>query len=77
MTKEDIVKCLIDRKNGDSSKKLLAFCKEPKTMGEMGTSGIKGDMFKILVDLKKAEALAFANGKYFATPLALEVQNSL
>jgi len=77
LTREDIIQCLTDPKNRDNNRKLLAFCIEPKTMGEMGRAGVKGDLFKVLVDLKKAGALAFADGKYFATPLALEVQKSL
>jgi hypothetical protein len=77
LTREDIMQCLTDRKNGENSRKLLAFCREPKTMSEMGKAGVRGDLFKVLVDLKKADALAFADGKYFATPLALEVLKSL
>jgi hypothetical protein len=38
---------------------------------------IKGNLFESLADLKKADALSFADGKYFASPLAIEIQKTL
>ena len=78
MTKEDIIKCLNDSKSGDRNRRLLAFCSVPRTFKEMGKSSVKGGgLFKSLVELKKSGALAFADGKYFASPPALEVLKSL
>ena len=77
MTREEILKVLTDQKNGEGNRKLLAFCREPKTFDGMGKAGVKGDLFRVLVDLKNAEGIVFADGKYFATPLALEVLKSL
>ena len=79
LTREDIIQCLTDPKNRDNNNKLLAFCIGigPQTMEGMKRAGVRGDLFKVLVDLKKAGALAFADGKYFATPLAIEAQKSL
>ena len=77
MTKEDIQKCLTHPKNGENNRKLLAFCSEPRTFGEMGKSGVKGDVFNVVVELKKAGALEFADGKYVSTQLAMEVLKSL
>lgn len=59
------------------NRKLLTFCGEPKKFDQMQKSGIKGDLFKVLVDLKNAEGIAFVNGNYIATPLAIEVLKSL
>jgi len=77
LTREAIEECLTHPKNGENNRKLLAFCREPKPYGEMGRSGIKGDLFKVLVELKKNEALAFADGKYFSTELGLDVLKSI
>jgi len=77
LTREDIEECLTDSKNGEVSRKLMAYCREPKPYGEMGRSGIKGDLFKRLVELKKNGAIAFADGKYFSTELGLEVLKSI
>ena len=77
MSKEDIVQCLTASKNRENNKKLLNFCAEPKTFEEMKKAGIKGNLFESLADLKRADALSFADGKYFASPLALETQKSL
>ncbi len=76
--KEQIVKCLTDKKRGESNRRLLAFCKEPRTPAEIDKVPLKGgDPLQMLVDLKNAEALAFAEGKYYATPLGLEVLSTL
>jgi hypothetical protein len=77
LTREAIEECLTDPKNGEVSRKLMAFCREPKPYGEMGSSGIQGDVFKRLVELKKNGGIAFADGKYFSTELGLEVLKSL
>ena len=77
MTRGAIEECLTHPKNGENSRKLLAFCREPKPYGEMGRAGVKGDLFKVLVELKKNGALAFADGKYFSTELDLEVLKSI
>ena len=75
--KEEILNCLNDKKNGGNYKQLLAFCKEPKEYKEIEKGKIKGDLFKNIVALQRAQGLAFASGKYFATPLALEVLQSI
>jgi hypothetical protein len=75
--KEQIVNCLNDKKKGESNRILLAFCKEPRTPGEVQKISIKGDVLQILVGLKNAEAISFADGKYFATTLGLEVLSSM
>lgn len=77
MSREDIIECLTHRKNGENNRKLLAFCREPRTWNEMGKSGVKGDVFKPLVELKKVGALAFADGKYFSTEIGLDALGSL
>jgi len=64
-------------KNKENNTKLLNFCAEPKTFEEMKKAGIKGNLFETLADLKRADALSFADGKYFASTLALETQKSL
>lgn len=73
MNRENIEKCLADQKNGDSRRKLLAFCAEPRTFEEMKKI-ITKNLFEALADLKRVEALTFSNGKYCASPLALEIQ---
>ncbi len=75
--KEQIVNCLNDKKKGESSKKLLVFLKEPKTPGEIQRLQVKGDVLELLVGLRSAEAITFADGKYFATPIGLEVLQTL
>ena len=77
MTREDILQCLNTSKNRESNRKLLTFCAVPKTFEEMKKAGIKGNLFESLADLKKADALSFADGKYFASRLALEIQKTL
>ena len=77
MTREAIEECLTHPKKGENYRILLAFCREPKPYGEMGRSGVKGDLFKVLVELKKNGGLAFADGKYFSTELGLEVLKSI
>ena len=77
MTREAIEECLTHPKNGENNRKLLAFCREPKPYGEMGRSGIKGDLFKRLVELKTNGALEFADGKYFSTKLGLDALKSI
>ena len=74
VSKEDIINCLKNRKSGADITKILDFCKEPRAINELTQLKTKGDLFKSLVDLKKAEGLAFVDGKYVTTPLALEVQ---
>ncbi len=74
LTKEEIAEAF-KSKNSDNYKKLINFCKEPKTYSQMGKAGIKGDVFKILVDLKKIGALSWADGKYFSTKEAIEILN--
>ncbi len=75
MTKEKIEEFL-NSKNRENYRKLLAFCKDPRTFNELEKSGVKGDLFKVLVDLKTSEAIAFANGKYFTTQLGLDSMKS-
>ena len=75
--KEQIVNCLNDKKKGESSRKLLAFCKEPRTPAELQRLSIKGDVLELLVGLRNAEAISFADGKYFATPAGLEILQTL
>ena len=76
--KEQILNCLNDPKNGEANRKLLAFCKEPTTFAEMEKrAGVKGDLLKVLVALKNAEGIAWVDGKYYSTPLGLEVLASL
>jgi len=77
LTREEILQLLTDKKNGEMNRKLLTFCREPKNFDQMERSGIKGDKFKILVNLKNAEGIAFVDGNYIATPLAIEVLKSL
>ncbi|MCJ7635556.1 hypothetical protein MUP77_24600 [Candidatus Bathyarchaeota archaeon] len=79
MTKEDIIECLNHPKDGEKSRKLLAFCSVPRTYNEMERgSNVKGSgLFKSLVELKKSGAIAFADGKYFTTQLGLETLKSL
>ncbi len=79
MTKEEIIECLNHPKDGDRNRKLLAFCSIPKTYNEMERgSNVKGSgLFKSLVELKKSGAIAFADGKYFATPAGLEILQTL
>lgn len=72
MTKEKIEEFL-NSKNGENYRKLLAFCKDPRTVGELGKAGIKGDFFRVLVDLKTAGAITFADGKYVSTQLGLDL----
>lgn len=76
MTREEIAERLNHSKNGESYRKLLNFCREPRTYNEMGKAGVK-DFFKILVELKTAGALEFVDGKYVSTQLALDVLKSL
>lgn len=75
--KEQIVNCLNDKKKGESSRKLLAFLKEPRTPAELQRLSVKGDVLELLVGLRSAEAISFADGKYFATPVGLEVLQTL
>lgn len=77
MTKEAIIECLNDRKKGEEKRKLLAFLREPKTISEMERSGVKRYLFDVIVELKNVDAVAFADGKYFATQIALEALKSL
>ena len=77
LTKEDILKCLNASKNQENNRKLLAFCSVPRTFDEMKKAGIKGNLFDSLADLKRADALSFADGKYFASPMAIEIQKTL
>ena len=64
-------------KNGENYKKLLVFLKEPRTFSQMRFAKVKGDTFKVLVDLKKAGALLFSEGKYYSSQEALEILKSL
>jgi len=77
MTRESIEECLKHRKNGEDNRKLLAFCREPKTYGEMGRARIRGDLLKTLVGLKMNGAIAFTDGKYFSTELGIDVLKSI
>ena len=77
MIREEIVEALTHRKNGENNRKLLDFCREPCTFGRMGRAGVRGDVFKILVELKKSGAIAWKEGKYYSTPEALEILDSL
>jgi hypothetical protein len=69
--------CLNDKKKGESNRRLLTFCKEPRTPGEMLKASIKGDVMQILIDLLNAGALSFADGKYYATAPGLEALQAL
>ncbi|MDQ1281571.1 MAG: hypothetical protein QG670_2836 [Thermoproteota archaeon] len=75
--KEQIVNCLNDKKKGEGNRKVLDFCKEPRTAAEIQHAPFKGDVFQMIVDLSVAEAIKFANGKYAATPLGLEILSSM
>ena len=77
MSEQDILKCLNAARNKEGNRKLLAFCAVPRTFDEMKKAGVKGNLFEALADLKKADALQFADGKYFASPLAIELQKTL
>jgi hypothetical protein len=72
---ESIKSCL-NNKNGEKNRQLLMFCKEPKTYNEITKSGIKGDLFSAIAELKKCGAIAFSDGKYFATKEGLEALSS-
>jgi CBS domain-containing protein len=73
-----IKECLTHPRNGENNRKLVAFCSEPKTYSEMvARAGVRGDMFKVVVDLKKSGALAFADGKYFSTEQGLDALKSI
>jgi hypothetical protein len=76
MTREDIKECLSSSEKSEDCRKLLAFCKEPQAYGQLGKIGVR-DVIGRLVDLKKAGALSFDKGKYFATQEALEVLESI
>ena len=53
--------------------KLLNHCIEPKTFNEIKKTKIKDSkLFKILKEMKVAEALSFADGKYYTTQEAQE-----
>jgi len=69
--------CLNNSKKGENNRKLLAFCREPRTYGELAGAGVKGDSFKVLVELKTVGAIIFADGKYVATQEALDILKSL
>ena len=66
---EQIVSCLNDKTKGEDNRRLLAFCKVPKTAEEIRRAAVKGDVYQLLQNLKNVEALSSANGKYFLTPL--------
>ncbi len=76
MTKEDVMGCLNHNKNGADNRKLVEFCREPKAYGELSRSGVKRELFKVLVDLKNCGAISFADGKYFSTEEALNIIDS-
>ncbi len=73
MTREKIMACINLSKKGEGRKRVLAFCKEPRSWNDIKNSGIKGDMFSILRELTICGALTSENGKYFATELALGI----
>ena len=77
MTREDIVETLNCPKNGENNRTLLAFCREPKTWGEISQARVRGDKFNTLAELKKSGALLFTDGKYFGTKIALDILDSL
>ena len=53
--------------------KLLNHCIEPKTFNEIKKIKIKDSkLFNILIEMKIAEALLFADGKYYTTKEAQE-----
>ena len=64
-------------KNGENNRKLAAFCREPRKFNDMRKSGVKGDLFKVLVELKTVGAIDFSDGKYFSTQEAIEALDSL
>ncbi|MFQ6053082.1 MAG: hypothetical protein ACE5OO_02475 [Candidatus Bathyarchaeia archaeon] len=54
-------------------KKLLCFCKEPKSWNEIRKLKMKqSKLFQILKDLKTAKALEFADGKYYSAAHTME-----
>jgi hypothetical protein len=59
LMREEIVKILNDPRNGENSRKLLAFCRQSRTFGEMGKAGVRGDLIKVLGDLKRFGAIMF------------------
>ena len=73
MTREKIMACINHSKKGEGRKSVLAFCKEPRSWNDIKNSGIKGDMFSILRELKICGALTSENGQYLATELALGI----
>lgn len=73
MTREKIMACINHSKKGEERKSVLTFCKEPRSWNDIKNSGIKGDMFSNLRELKMAGALTSENGKYLATELALSI----
>jgi hypothetical protein len=73
LTREEIISCVNHPKKGEGRKQVLAFCKESRSWNDIKNSGIKGDMFSIIRELKIAGALTSENGKYLATELALGV----
>jgi len=77
MSKEEIIKSLNDKKNGNDSKIVLEFCKEPRTPQEViQQCKTKREVFAALVELKNNGALDFANGKYFTTKIGIDALNS-
>ena len=77
MGREDIERNLKDPKNGENNRKLLAFCKTPRTVPELGKAGVKGNVYNVLADLKRAGAVDFVDGKYVSTQLGLDTLNAL
>jgi CBS domain-containing protein len=64
-------------KNGENNRKLAAFCREPKAYVELRRAGVRGDIFKVLVDLKTSGVLSFEDGKYITTQPALKILDAL
>ena len=74
MSKEEVIKYLVDKKCNGDSKIILEFCKEPKTGGDlMRFCKTKKEIFSTIVDLKVKGAVAFENGKYITTKLGLDI----
>ena len=75
MSQEEINKLLngSDEKTQKSCRLLLEGCREPTTWGRLKKIKMKKDPFKILCELKKAGAVGFKDGKYFATEEGLKI----
>jgi len=77
MSKDEILKSLNDKKSGNDIKKLLEFCKQPRTPLDVDSNcKTKKDVFNVLSELRAKGAVDFQNGKYVITKDGLEALNS-